>query len=399
MREGNGLSYTSNVPTAQMRRGDFSQYSGGIYNPYSVHMISGVPMRDPFPGNIVPQSMQDPVGRNILTYYPAPNVVSPQPASPWVQDWVFSSEWPRKYDAVIAKFDHQTPRNQSFVRINRGTAHLVYPHQFEGIATPARNVIDRPFFGVALNDTWSISPHSILDVRLGYAGGRERDRPWSEGFDLASLGFPASFVKQVQSPAFPTILASNFQGLAGSPKIEQNGNTWSVQSSVSLQRGSHLLKIGLDGRLSRGNFFKNTSPSGTFSFDANWSGGPRADTPSSGTGFALASLLLGYGSGSIDFNSGVSIQNLYAAVYFQDDYRVTSRLTLNLGLRYDYESPRTERYDRTTRGFAYYTPSPMQVPGFDLRGGLLYAGVNGEPRGLYNPDWNNSPHASASPTA
>ena len=52
---------------------------GGFYNPYSVHIISGVPMRDPFPGNIVPQSMQDPVGRNILTYYPAPNVVSPQP--------------------------------------------------------------------------------------------------------------------------------------------------------------------------------------------------------------------------------------------------------------------------------------------------------------------------------
>ena len=60
-----------------------------------------------------------------------------------------------------------------------------------------------------------------------------------------------------------------------------------------------------------------------------------------------------------------------------------------MGVRYEYETPRTERYDRTTRGFAYDTPSPLKVPGLDLRGGLLYAGVNGVPRGIYNPDRNN----------
>ena len=135
-----------------------------------------------------------------------------------MQDWVFSSEWPRKYDAVIAKFDHQTPRNQSLVRINRGTAHLVYPHQFDGIATPARNVIDRPFFGVALNDTWSISPHSILDVRLGLQAAASADRPWSEGFNLASLGFPASFVKQVKARPFQPSWLPTSKASAGSPE-------------------------------------------------------------------------------------------------------------------------------------------------------------------------------------
>jgi outer membrane receptor protein involved in Fe transport len=103
----------------------------------------------------------------------------------------------------------------------------------------------------------------------------------------------------------------------------------------------------------------------------------------------MASFMLGYGTGSVDYDAGVSVQNVYYGIYVQDDFRVTPKLTLNIGLRYEYESPRTERFDRTTRGFAYDAPSPLQVPGFDLRGGLVYAGAGGVPRGIYNPDRNN----------
>jgi hypothetical protein len=388
-REGNGLSHTSNVPTDRMRQGDFSESSSPVYNPFSVHMGNGVPVRDPFPGNIIPFSLQDPVGRRVMTYFPEPNTPGASPSTPWVQNFVFSSKWPRNYNATVVKVDHQTPRQQMFLRLNYGTARLIYPRQFDGIATPSGNVIDRPNFGVAVNDTFSRNAHTILDLRFGYTGGRERDRPWSDGFDLSLLGFPDSFTKTVQSRAFPTFAISNFQPLAGSPFIEQPGHTWSLQPSASLQRGRHLMKLGGEGRLIQGNFFRNSAPSGTFSFNANGTGGPRADTPSNGTGIAAASLLLGYGTGSIDFNNGVSIQNIYYALYFQDDYRLTPKLTLNLGLRYEYETPRTERYNRTTRGFAYDAPSPLQVPGLDLRGGLLYAAVNGQPRGLYNPDRSN----------
>ncbi|MFB3826888.1 MAG: TonB-dependent receptor domain-containing protein [Bryobacteraceae bacterium] len=382
-REGNGLSHTSNVPTLAMRRGDFSGCPP-LYDPYSVHRVDGAPLRVPFPSNVIPYSAQDPVGRRILSYYPEPN--TPGANQPWVQNWVFSAKWPRDYNNSVLKLDQHTPRHQRFLRLNYGTARLILAHQFDGIATPGRNVIRRPNSGVAVNDTVTLDARTIIDLRAGYTGGRERNRPWSDGFNPASLGLPASYSRMVQSPAFPTITVTNFQSLAGSPLVEQPGHTWTIQPSVSVERTRHLFKTGGEIRVVRGNFFRNSAPSGSFSFIPNGTGGPRADTPSPSTGVAAASLLLGYGTGGIEFNQGVSIQNIYYAGYFQDDWRVSGRLTLNLGVRYEYETPRTERFNRTTRGFAYDTPSPLRVPGLDLRGGLLYAG---HPRGLYDPDRNN----------
>ena len=390
VREGNGLNNTNSVPTAKMRTGDFSEVSSPIYDPFSVHMQNGVPVRNPFPGQIIPASVQDPVGRKIMTFYPDPNNIGPNPATPWVQNFVYSSKWPRNYNMFVVKLDHQwSAKHQFFMRLNDGTARLVYPHQFDGIATPGRDINDRPHFGVGLSDTYTISPNTILDIRVGFAGGTERFRPWSNGFDLTTLNFPASFQSLVQSRAFPTTSVTGFQSLSGSRYFEDPSGTSSLQSSMTLQRGKHLFKTGGEARLFRGNFFENLAPSGTFSFTPTSTGGPRADTPSGGTGFSMASLLTGYGSGSIDTRTPVSVQNVFYALYFQDDYRIRPRLTLNLGLRWEYQTPRTERYNRTTRGFDYGAASPLQVPGLNLKGGLLFAGVNGVARGLYNPDRNN----------
>jgi hypothetical protein len=389
LREGTPLSYTSNVPTERMRSGDFSQTTRAIYDPESVHAAGGAPVRTPFPGNVIPYSMQDPVGRAVLEYYPHANVTGPQPSSPWVQTWVYSGKWPRDYNAVVAKLDETQRRQQMFLRINTGSARLVYPRQFDGIATPGGNVVDRPHFGVAFGDTWSLDAHSILDLRIGYTGGHEMDRPWSSGFDLTTLGLPASYAAAAQLRAFPSISVSNFQGLGGSPSIDQAGHTWSLQSSLSLDRGMNLFKVGGEARAIRGNFYRNDAAAGAYNFTTAFSGGPRADTPATTSGFALASLLLGLGNGSISWQQPVAIQNLYYAFYLQHDRRLNRRFMLNLGLRYEYEAPRTERYNRTTRGFAYDTPSPLVIPGMDLSGGLLYAGTGGQPRGIYNPDRDN----------
>src|SRR5581483_7590235 len=270
--------------------------------------------------------------------------------------------------------DETMAHEQMFLRINTGGARLTYPRQFDGIATPGGNVVKRPHFGVAFGATYSLSAHSIVDFRLGYTGGLE---------------LPASYAAGAQDRAFPAINVSNFQALGGSPSIDQAGHTWSLQSSLSLDRGPNIFKIGGETRIVRGNFYRNDAPSGAYNFTTAFSGGPRADIPAPSSGFALASLLLGLGSGGISWQEPVAIQNVYYALYAQNDQRLTRKFTLNLGLRYEYEAPRTERFNRTTRGFAYYTPSPLAIPGLDLQGGLLYAGVNGLPRGIYNPNRDN----------
>ena len=389
-REGVGASHTSSVPTLKMRNGDFSEVPQQIYDPFSVRMVNGVPTRDPFVGNIIPVNRQDRVARGLMNLFPEPNTPSASASQPWVQNFTYNYKWPRNFDMYAFKFDHLfSPKYSTFFRLNTGEGFFNFPFQFNGIGTPGRNVVTRPHRGFAWGNSIIVSPQSSIDVRVGYARGTERNRPWSDGFDLTSIGFSPDYARLVQSAAVPTIGIAGFQGLAGSGYIENVGHTWSMQTAFSHVRGKHVMRVGVDLRLLYGNFFGNNNPSGTFSFNNAWTDGPRADTPTSNTGFPVASFLLGLGSGSLSTETGVSILNKYSAGFIQDDWRVTRKLTLNLGLRYEYETPRTERYDRTTRGFDANAPSPIQVPGLNLRGGLLFAGQGGLPRGLYNPDTNN----------
>ncbi len=389
-REGNGINSLLNVPTDKMRTGDFSEISTVIYNPLTVRTAGGVSTRDPFPGNIVPQNVQDPVGKNIMGFWPKANRAASNPARPHLQNYSASFKWPRDYDANVIKIDHQfNANNQFFARVNFGEGRLVFPFDFDGVATGGRNNVKRPNRGVALNDTIILSPHTTMDIRFGFARGIENNKPWSDGFDLTGLGFAPGYLNLIQGQAFPNINVTDITALANSPLIFDPGFTWSLQPSVTMVRGRHLFKTGGDLRLLRGNYFRNTAPAGSFSFGVNETGGPNAATPTNTTGFGLASMLVGFGSGSLANNTGVSIQNVYYGLYFQDDFRMSSKLTLNLGIRWEYETPRTERYDRTTRGWGYDKASPLQVPGLSLRGGLLYAGIGGLPRGIYNRDRNN----------
>ena len=386
-REGNGQDNILSVPTAKMRTGDFSEVPQILYDPYSVAPVNGTPTRTPFAGNMVPANRQDPVAQKIMPFWPAPNRPSPNAAQPWVQNYGFSGKWPRNYDMFVTKIDHRFSQAwNTFFRLNKGNGLLVFPNDFNGIATNGRNVVNRPNLGASWGNTFLLNPSTTFDVRLGYAFGKEDNVPWSDGFDLSSLGFSPQFINLTQRKAFPTIGVTGFNGLANSGLVADVGRTYVLQTNVSHQRGKHVFKTGADLRLLYGNFFRNLNPSGTFSFSNAWSNGPSALTPAGNTGFPMASFLLGLGGGSLANNNGVSILNKYYGFFFQDDYRATSKLTLNMGLRYEYETPRTERYNRATRGFDITSASPA---GASSRGGLQYAGAGSQPRGIYNPDRNN----------
>jgi hypothetical protein len=158
-------------------------------------------------------------------------------------------------------------------------------------------------------------------------------------------------------------------------------------------RGAHTLKAGYDGRLIQVNNRESRSTSGSFSFTAGMTQGPTATAAASNRGNSIASLLLGAGSSGSLINSfkDVAATSWYTALYFQDDWRVSKRLTLNLGIRYDLDTPRTERYNRMNY-FDPTIPSPLakMVPGYsNLMGGLVFVGVDGRPRTQYHMDTNN----------
>ncbi|QQS46370.1 MAG: TonB-dependent receptor [Acidobacteriota bacterium] len=164
-------------------------------------------------------------------------------------------------------------------------------------------------------------------------------------------------------------------------------------ATLTQVKSNHNLKYGGEVRLIRVNVWEARN-AGQFNFNAGMTQGPNPNAASSSAGFGFASFLLGTGgTGNVLIQGwkNVASQSFYYAGYVQDDWRVTSRLTLNLGVRYDYDSPRTERYNRMNF-FDLESPSPLagQVPGFpNLKGGVRFVGVDGNPRHQYFKDLNN----------
>ena len=148
--------------------------------------------------------------------------------------------------------------------------------------------------------------------------------------------------------------------------------------------------MGIDYRALQFNAFQNDNAAGSFSFNRGMTQGPVANVASSFAGHGVASLLLGYGaSGTVDHISGLALQRKYAALFLQDDWRLSDRLTLNLGLRYDMTMGQTERFDRLT-WFDLEAESPLAAQtGLPLRGALEFTGTDGNSRDQLATDWNN----------
>ncbi|MEK7405535.1 MAG: TonB-dependent receptor [Acidobacteriota bacterium] len=396
IRQTDPTSLVATVPTREQRAGDFSKTYDGrgrflpIFDPFTSRpnpARAGAYIRDPFPDNRIPRALLDPVALKILELYGQPN----QPGLPFSADdnFFWSGSSPDNYDAFIARLDHNFSSNQRmFARVSASRRpRLGDDDIFETLATQS-GFSNRLSRGAALDYVNSLRPNVLLNVRYGLVryGNIYQYRP--ADFKLTSLGFPASLAGQVMEQQFPRI------EMAGIVTVGQSGNSESLDDVHTLQAnmtriGSrHTMKWGGDIRVYRDVGLSVGYASGSYSFNQGFTRGPDPvrDLVS---GHSVASFLLGTpSSGSIPKNVGPAFQNVYYAGYLQDDVRISPRLTVNLGLRYEYEGPRTERYNQMTRGFAFNTRNPLQerAPALGLWGGLQFAGVGGQPRGQTDPE-------------
>ncbi len=404
-----GYSVVGTVPTAAERTGDFSsllsissQYQ--IYDPMTTAAVgNGRYSRQPLTNNVIPASRMDPIAVKIADYWPKSNVTGLADGSNNFATQ--NNPAPNTYHNHIARIDHSlTDKHRLYGRFTRYyKTEGPYRDYFDNAAS-GRVFQARPY-NFAIDDTYMASPRLVVDVRYGYQRFPSVSYNKAIGFDLTTLGFSSAVANQVSygqdvAHTFPGVSVTGMTGLqseGGAGRTGDDIHSWFVD--LNLTASNHMMKFGGDFRVYRKNVYNYGNATPRYSFGSSYTNGPLDNSTSSpnGIGQALAAFYFGIpSSGSIDRNDSYAVQSSYGGLYFQDDWRVTPKLTLTLGVRYEYAGPLTERFNRTVRGFdpaaqlsiasqveANYAASPstmLPASAFNIAGGVTYAGKDGQSR-------------------
>jgi hypothetical protein len=393
--DARALTRQARVPTEAERKGDFSQTLNRLGGPFAIYdpattVVEGTrATRQPFPGAIIPPSRISPIGAAVLGKYPLPN----QPARPLIAayNWALSRTYAVDQHQYSGRVDHVlSDRQRLFVRLGvLDRIQMADELIFGAISFPVSggSDLERPLarrrFSLAVDDTIVVSPTLVGSIRLGVLSYTSRTESGAAGADPKELNVPDIIVRNQAIRGWPNFsLGENLPDL-GSGKSFSRQLTNSLVSTWTKLAGEHSFKFGADYRMGRINSVSPGSNAvGSFTFNPVFTQANPFDARSADTsGSGMASLLLGLAaSGNFGYNTATSTQNHYVAWFFQDDWKVTRRLTLNLGLRYELETPFTERYNRMGWRFDENARLPVQPPGMELRGGILFAGVDGNPR-------------------
>jgi hypothetical protein len=367
LRQGYPQTSLGTVPSALQRNGDFSQTTTStgalitIYDPSSlVNLSNGTKQRTPFSGNAIPTSRISPVAAAVLGYYPLANL----PGDPGTgqNNYFYSANSTldsNKYD--IRNDVNFSDNTRMFVRFSRQVDVRQVPGTLPLPAGGGRNTTDH-YTQAVTGLTHVFAPTVVATVQTSFTRALAFQYGTSLGFDLSKLNLPASFLSAV-TPIFPVFGISDITGTAnGGDSFTQfqPRNVWATSGSLLWQHGKHSLKFGAEWRVLDFNEGQNSSASGNFSSSRAFTQGPNAAQASATSGYGLATFLLGdVSSGSITAIDPISTQGLYYATYVQDDWKVSSRLTVNLGLRWDIGIGDREKYNR----LSYFDPTILNSLG------------------------------------
>ena len=379
---GRGQTILSQIPTPAMISGDLSHdYAGGvappIYNPATTRVVNGQTVRDPFPNNIIPSNMLDPTTvAYAKIFFPAPNISVPGAN--------FIDTRSENLDAKqwIGRIDQHFGNNNILTgRFNLNDSADLRP----GGLPATINSLGNTFTNAMLSDTHTFGANTILDVRLGYHRNNLQIRDSAPGGLSATTAFINTYKIQGVPPEKGGVpLFPNFS-INGLTSPSQNGfpfpdDTYSFTGSVSRITGKHLVKVGWDFREMR------NLDDGFFTGNFNFTKDPTTDPQNvANTGQAMAAYLLGLPNSAlrnVGDTTAIMRKHDYSA-FVQDDWKISPKLTLNLGLRYDYLGWPVHRDNK--------------LGSFDLATGqFIWDGVNpinGAPpnvrRGIVNPRYNN----------
>lgn len=394
---------TSTVPRAAWRNGDLSDLlklgaNYQVYDPATIQPAAGGRYsRQPFPGNIIPSSRIHPVARKILDLYPLPNAPGTADGR---NNFFLSGKALEDYWTTIGRIDHAfSENNRLFVRFHRDfweeDKNRNFGNNINGI------ILNRINRGMALDEVYVFNPSFLFNFRYGVTAQEFPERRVSRGFDLASLGFSPKLTGLVDKnlATIPRIGVGSLTTLSNweSGDGTTASLTHSLVGNFTWLRGEHNVRFGPEFRVYRefrNRFNMDVSPD--LSFSSLWGRGPLDNSTAPPVGAELVSLLLGIPGGSMNRSGSYAEQDKYLGLYIQDDWKLSRKLTLNLGLRVEHESPITERFNRSAIHFAYDKPNPIQsaaqanyarnpipeLPASQFRvlGGLTFAGVDGNPR-------------------
>ncbi|MBL8241154.1 MAG: TonB-dependent receptor [Bryobacterales bacterium] len=350
-RQG-ALNELLTLPTEAMRRGDFNGSGRTVYDPATTRLEGGRFVRDPYPGNVIPTQRFSRVSRNVLPLIPA---VSNQGLTLNYQA-VGASAFDR--DQYNVKVDHNfsdTQRLNVYFYWNEQTN--TDPTRLEGPLSPGR-ATDRPGRWVRLNHDSVIGATKVNNLRAGFTREPERwarfnaDQNWPTQIGLSGVNTGAG-------NAFPRVQFTDglFNWSDETKNVgQQANNAYQLADTFSMIRGNHSLKFGTDLRWLQTNGADPFDSQGLFRFNNLETGQPA--TPAN-TGHAFASFLLGVtNSAQANFLRVVPANRYrYAAFFVQDDWKISRKLTLNVGLRYDLYTPRTEKFNNFS-GFDPSVPNP-----------------------------------------